>query len=127
MRFQEAAGQFVESVELHASRDSKGVGSCKTVRQRLVQGRASHRSQEVAADIETECRQGGLPADITPGVHGGLLDGLRIDALELVRGDGVEHDSQAKISFQRFILDHVTTLSEGDRKQPVAGFDEQHR
>jgi hypothetical protein len=68
------------------------------MRQRLVERGSGHRSEQIAADIEPERRQSGLPADVSSRVHGRLLDRLRIDALQLVWRDRVKHDSQAEVS-----------------------------
>jgi hypothetical protein len=38
-------------------------------------------------------------------------------------GDGVEHNSQAEVSFERLILDHVTTLPKSDGEKPFVCFD----
>lgn len=76
--------------------ETQRVSTSEPVRECWVTGSAGDRSENVSRDVEPECDERGLSADVEATLLRNLVDVLGIDAAQFLWIDRIQYDPQAE-------------------------------
>src|SRR3977135_2243216 len=107
--------------------DAESVSAGKAVGQLLVFRGARDVADEITGRVELEGGEGGIAAEVSAGMNGGLIDRLCIDALQLVWGHGVEDDPETEVLNEVVGRDQMAPLPEGDREEALLCLQQEDR